>query len=186
MLVHARMKRALLAVALVATTSGVASAGGYLGLGLGTSPSVSGDSGEFDSAGRSARLIGGFHFGRFGVEGSIGGFDAQEKLQASWYPSKVYLASISGKYNLPLSDGFEAYGRVGLQRTWFSIENDDRFDASGNGLIAGVGMEYKLDLKATAASIWLDYQYSRASLDGELTKSSLSARMWTIGFSIGF
>ena len=36
------------------------------------------------------------------------------------------------------------------------------------------------------ASIWIDYQYSRASLEGELTKTDLNAAMWTLGATIGF
>lgn len=192
MLVHARMKRVLVASALVAASSGVASAGGYIGLGIGTGPSLSRDgknvaitSNEIKSDGRSARLIGGFRFGRFAVEAALGGFDAATQLQTdgSFYESRIYQVSLSGKYNLPLSDGFEAFGRLGVQRTSFSME-DSRFDADGTGLMLGAGIEYRV--KATGISVWMDYQYGRATLDGELIAGELSARMWTLGATIGF
>ena len=189
MLVHARMKRAVLAVALVAASSGVASAGGYIGLGIGTGPAVNSDDYDFKVDGRSARLMGGFRFGRISVEAALGGFDQRMQVDPNggfFYPIRIYQASISGKYNLPLSDGFEAFGRLGLQRSQLTLEGDSRFDASGTGVLAAVGMEYVLPTVATKASIWIDYQYSRSSLDGEIVKTDLSARQWTLGATIGF
>lgn len=187
------MKRAVLAVALVAGSSGAATAGGYVGLGLGTGPALdrSNDntvltSDAIESDGRSARLIGGFRFGQFAVEAALGGFDAAMQLNTgdSYYSTRIYQGSLSGKYNHPLGDGFEAYGRLGIQRTSLSLDGDSRFDADGTGLMLGAGIEYRI--KLTGVSVWVDYQYSRASLDGELVKGDLSARMWTIGATLGF
>lgn len=186
------MKRAALAVALVAASTGVTSAGGYIGLGIGTSPAlnVSNEAThrDFVGDGRSGRLIGGFRFGRFAVEGSYGGADhgMQVESNGTYYPIELRQLSVSGKYNLPLSDGFEAYGRLGLQRTSLTLDGDDRFDASGSGLMAGIGMELRVPV--AGASIWIDYQYSRASLENDngLTKMDLHSRVWTVGATIGF
>ena len=185
MLVHARMKRVVLATALVAASSGVASAGGYIGLGIGTGPNLStSDDARVESDGRSARLMLGYSFNRFSIEGAVGGYDMAMQFDTSLYPVEVRQGSISGKYNLPLSDGFEAFGRIGLNKTWFSME-DSRFDADGSGIILGAGMAYRIR-GLSGASIWLDYTYSRAALDGELTKTDLNAAMWTLGATIGF
>jgi hypothetical protein len=192
MLVHARMNRAALAVALVTASTGIATAGGYVGLGLGTSPAINVSNEEthrdFVGDGRSARLIGGFRFGRLAVEGAYGGADHGMQLEpnGTYYPISLRQLSVSGKYNLPLSDGFEAYGRLGLQRTSLTLDGDDRFDASGSGVVAGIGMEYRVPI--AGASIWIDYQYSHASLENDngLTKMDLHSRVWTVGATIGF
>lgn len=192
MLLHARMKRPALAVALVTASTGFASAGGYIGLGIGTAPAINVSNEEmhrdFSGDGRSARLIGGFRFGRFAIEGSYGGADHGLQLEpnGTYYPIALRQLSLSGKYNLPLSDGFEAYGRLGLQRTSLTLDGDDRFDANGSGLMAGIGMEYRVPV--AGASIWIDYQYSRSSLENDsgLTKMDIHSRVWTLGATIGF
>jgi hypothetical protein len=188
MLVHARMKRAVLAMALVTVSSGVASAGMYIGLGIGTGPSLSTSNDDrVEEDGRSARLMLGYRFGRISVEGAVTGYDMAFGLQTSLYASEVRQGSISGKYNHPLADGFEAFGRIGYAKTWFSIKNDERFDASGTGIMLGAGIEYRLKLGlAGGASLWLDYQYSRAALEGDLIQTDLNAAMWTLGATIAF
>lgn len=189
MLVPARMKRAALALALVGASSTVAAAGGFVGLGLGTGPSLStSEDNSIASNGRSWRVLGGYRFGRISVEATIGGYDAVMALESGGfrYPSNVYLGTISGKYSLPLSDGFEAFGRIGLNKSWFAIEGDDRFDASGTGIVLGAGIEYRLNALVAGASIFVDYQYARSELDGELVKTNLNAGMWTLGATIGF
>lgn len=185
MLVHARMKRVALATALVAASSGAASAGGYIGLGIGTGPNLStSDDARIESDGRSARLMLGYRINRFSIEGAVGGYDVVTQIDRGFYPIKIRQGSISGKYNLPISDGFEAFGRIGLNKTWWSMD-DSRFDADGTGIILGAGMAYQIR-GLSGASIWLDYQYSRAGLEGELTKTDLNAAMWTLGATIGF
>jgi hypothetical protein len=185
MLVPARMKRAVLAVALVATSSGVAAAGGFVGLGIGTSPGFTSDGAELEGDGRSAKLLVGYRFGRISIEGAIGGWDAALESQNSLYSVEMYQGSISGKYSLPLSDGFEAFGRVGLQRTQLN-HVDERFNAEGNGFLVGAGMEFRIPTAVTQASVWLDYQFSRTSLEGELTEAGITTRMFTLGVTIGF
>jgi hypothetical protein len=184
------MKRAVLAMALVTVSSGVASAGGYIGLGIGTGPSLSTSNDDrVEADGRSARLMLGYRFGRISVEGAVNGYDMAFGIQTSLYSSEVRQGSISGKYNHPLADGFEAFGRLGYSKTWFSLKDDDRFDAAGTGIIFGAGIEYRLKLGlAGGASLWFDYQYSRAALDGDLAqvRTDLNAAMWTLGATIAF
>jgi hypothetical protein len=183
MLLHARMKRAVLAMALVTVSSGVASAGGYIGLGVGTGPAIGEDTdaGSIEDDGRSARLIGGVRFGRFSIEGGLGGFDARFNADSV----RLYQLSLSGKFNLPISDGFEAYGRAGIQRTSLNHDNPD-IDADGTGLMLGLGMEYVLPLAVTKLSLWIDYQYANASMESSLPAYDVSTRMWTLGATIAF
>ncbi len=189
MLLHARMKRAVLAVALVAVSSGVASAGGYIGLGIGPGPAV--DAPELENSlyndGRSGRLILGHRFGRFAIEGAVGKFDLELSDNGGQGPIySVYQAQVSGKFSLPLSDGFEAYGRLGLHKMWFNNERSE-YDTDGSGLLLAAGFEYRFNTGIGGFSLFVDYQYSRADVSGERLKfGDTSARMWTLGATIGF
>lgn len=181
MLVHARMKRAALAVILLAASSGVASAGTYLGLGIGTAPAIDNQL-EMDSNGRSLRGLVGRRWGRFSIEGALGGFDG---YGAAGDPYDAYQGAIAAKLNLPLSDGFEAYGRAGLQRTWLSRQKED-LDADGSGYVLGAGFAFRLDLGAADGSIFVDYQYTNVELeDGAMRTYDFNTRMWTLGLTIG-
>lgn len=180
------MKRAALALALVAASSGVAAAGGYVGLGIGTGPEISTDRDtEYTSNGRSKRLLGGIRFSRFSVEGAATNFDMLGPA-----PHTVWQASASAKVNFALGDGFEAFGRLGMQKTWVSLDRgrdgDEIYDVEGTGYIAGAGIEYRLNLAAANVSLFVDYQYASADLEGERAKYSLGARMWTLGAILGF
>jgi len=175
------MKRAALAMTMLAATSGVASAGGYLGLGVGTGPALDGDV-ELYSVGRSGKLLAGSRFGQFSIEGALGQFDARLSNND---PLDFYQASIAGKVNIKLGDGFEAFGKLGLQRTWLN-HSSPTIDRSGNGYLVGAGIEYRLDLAVASGSIFLDYQYNDATLVDHMSRESeVSARMWTIGLMIG-
>lgn len=184
------MKRAVLAVALVAGSSGAATAGGYVGLGLGTGPAVNSDqlSDRLVEDGRSGRLILGHRFGRIAFEGAVGKFDLALSIPNSraTVPYDVYQAQLSGKYNLPLGDGFEAFGRIGLHKQWFTTDTSE-LEASGTGLVLGAGFEYRFGTGIGGMSLFVDYQYSRADMSGDqLDFGATSTRMWTIGATLGF
>ena len=179
-------------MALVTVSSGVASAGGYIGLGIGTGPAASTDGKVFDrdldltSDGRSYRVLGGSRFGRFAIEGAFGKFDMfSEGLVEAF---DVYQVQVSGKFTLPLDPHFGAFGRLGVNKLWFK-NSGDRSDTNvdGSGLVAGAGFEYKFDVVATSGTIFVEYQYSAADLSGERDDwGSSSVRMWTLGATIGF
>ncbi len=183
------MVRAALVVIVLAGSS-VAHAGGYLGLGIGTSPSVGSDKDQFEADGRSARLLLGSRFGQVSVEGGIGGFGI---LQVnSPHPGlnplgTMYQASLAVKASLPLSDGFEVFGKAGVAHTWLSAsDKDPTFDADGNGLLLGGGAEYRFKPSMVgSAPIFIDYQFNKTGLTGDRFDTSASYRMWTLGFSVG-
>lgn len=172
------MKRVpVLAVIVLAASSGVASAGTYLGLGIGTGPAFDSDKVELESRGRSGRAILGSRWSKLSVEGSLGKYTLMNEADG-------YQASAAGKLNFPLGSGFEVFGKLGVQHTWLRT-GDAMYDASGNGYLVGGGFEYRLNLGIGATSIWVDYQYSHADLESERKNYDLGARMWTLGLSVG-
>ncbi len=180
------MKCAALAVILVATSSGVASAGGYVGLGIGTAPAIStGTDAQESPDGRSARLLLGSRFGQLSVEGALGGFDTIISDSRGTIAYDVYQASIAGKLSLPLGNNFEAFGRVGLHKSWWTNERPE-LEVGGSGLLFGAGFEYRIKTVAGQGSVFVDYQYSSAELKAERsTLGDTSMRMWTLGLTIG-
>jgi hypothetical protein len=184
------MKRAALAVTLLAATAGTAKAGGtYIGLGIGTAPAISEDSERIESDGRSMRGMLGMRWGQWSIEGSIGG---NELLRSNGDRSAVvpfgdlYNLSASGKFNLPLGNNFEAFGRLGLNHLVVRGE-DEGNDASGNGLLFGGGFEYKLNLGVAGGSIFVDYTINRAEMISDVSDLTydLTTRTWTLGLTVG-
>src|SRR5688572_21412834 len=114
------------------TFASTASAGGFVGLGIGSEARVSDDSGRFASDGRSGRLMGGYSRplgpGKIAAEAAYTGFDV-DRSAVTMSGSVLWLA---GKYNYTIGDGFEAFGRLGIQRTSLSTD-DPTFDTSGSG-----------------------------------------------------
>jgi hypothetical protein len=184
------MKRAVFAVALVAASSGVASAGGYIGLGIGTSPAVGVDAPDTDVSGdgRSFRLLGGSRFGRFAIEGAVGKFDVRLADNQRGQPFETYQAQLAAKYHFPLDNKFEVFGKAGLHKLWFGNTNDrPDLDVEGSGWLLGGGFQYRFEGGIGSGALFVEYQYSRADVSGErLDWGATSTRMWTLGVTIGF
>ena len=183
------MKRVCLGLLVVVATAGTSAAGTYLGLGIGTAPAFSGGD-QLESSSRSGRVLLGTRFGNVSVEAAVGGYDMAIRANSGVVDpyGKVYQASGALKLSLPLGNNFEAFGRIGAHHTWLRAD-DDRFSVSGNGLLAGAGIEYRLNLILGQGSIFLDYQYNQAKLSGErfVDRNALdtNSRMFTIGLTVG-
>lgn len=182
------MKRAALAVTLLVAATGSASAGTYVGLGIGTAAAISEDTERLDGDGRSGKALLGMRFGNISVEGAVGKFGTAITTvpgDPARFFGDQWQASISGKLSLPLGNNFEAFGRVGLHRSWISAEREEQ-DVSGDGYLIGAGIEYRLNLVVGQGSIFLDYQYNEADLEGDRLKfPGASSRMWTLGLTVG-
>ena len=188
------MKRAILVGSVLLATTGAASAGTYLGLGIGPDANVSGTE-SLDSGGRSARLLGGYSFagiqvGRLAVEASITGqtlaylnnarglFDAKE-------------LGLAAKYNFPIGYNFEVFGKAGVHHTWLSHKASDHYgsvyDVSGSGLMGGLGVEYRFTAgPIKAGSLFLDYTHYRATLEGDTAMyDGTGVGMFMLGFTVG-
>jgi hypothetical protein len=175
--------RSLLAAALVAAAASTASAGPYLGLGIGTSASPSGDFPMSSSDGsRTGRLVVGTQFGRFSIEGQ----GSKYGFYRSTLPYSGSFLAVAGKYSLPLGDNFEAFGRLGLERTWLSTDVNAP-DFTGNGFLIGAGFEYRFTVSGVGASAFVDYQRTQSSLlnqnDMKTTKD-VGIGMWTLGATV--
>lgn len=176
------MKRALLvATGLLALSTTTVSAGGYLGLALGSQPGVNDQMESFAApVGRSLRLLGGARFGNVSIEGGLNGFG----VLANNVERNVYQLSAALKLNLPLGNNFEGFGRVGLERTWLNMD-DTRYDLRGDGFMVGAGFEYRLNAVISNASLFVDYTIHHATLEDMRGKVDETSRIWGLGFTIG-
>jgi len=192
MLQYAPMRLVLGAVLLASMTT-VASAGTYLGLGIGSETSGgwertdgAGYSGEMAGFGRSGRLMVGRRFGKLlSVEGQgsrfeLTGLDNQTTHQATQLAAAL-------KLSLGLGSGFEFFAKGGLEHTWLSPADSMLSEgASGNGLLLGAGFEYRLELAGTGASIFVDYQRASTSFETDATMGTFDGvtSMWTLGATV--
>lgn len=184
------MKRVVLAAALLAAITGNASAGGtYIGVGVGTIPAVSEDTERLDADSRALKGILGMRWGQWSIEGSIGGntMNRLNDRQLAQPFADFYSLGAAAKFNLPLGNNFEAFGRLGLNHMIIRGE-DEGNDASGNGLQFGAGFEYKLNLGVAGGSIFVDYMINRAAMTGDNNPKleyDLTTRTWMLGLTIG-
>lgn len=178
------MKRALLAATVLVSLTGVtatASAGGYLGLALGTQPAVNENMNQIGlPLSRSLKLLGGLRFGNVSLEGALNGFT----VLAGGFERNVYQASAALKLSLPLGNDFEGFGRVGVERTWLNYD-DERYDREGDGYLVGAGFEYRLNAIVANASLFVDYTLHRTTLVNTREEVDAISRMWSLGFTIG-
>jgi hypothetical protein len=182
------MKRTFLAVSLVAATSAPALAGSYLGLGIGTSPTISEQTDRLDGNGRSGKVLLGMRFGQLSLEGGIGAWDVVRTNDRGITQPFAESYQLSGalKLSLPLGNNFEAFGRAGLHHTWLRAASGmDRDHVSGDGYLIGAGFEYRLNLVVGQGSLFIDYQVNKAKLEGERFMFDGNTRMWTAGLTVG-
>ena len=187
------MMRAALALAFVAATSSAASAGVYVGLGIGTNALSERDD-RLVEDGRSFRLLVGYQFrplrhGTIAVEGSYGSYGVGLKDSTVRLMDGDQL-SIAARYSLPIADNFEAFGRLGLQHT--SVGGyDPLYDTSGNGFLVGAGIAYRFDVGVgKGAAVTVDYQLNKTTLSGGRytgpAELDLLERQWTLGVQMSF
>ncbi|MBX3157392.1 MAG: porin family protein [Deltaproteobacteria bacterium] len=163
---------------LVAVTSHVAEAGGYLGLGVGTAPSVNDE--RLTPSSRTFKVLGGQRWTNFTLEGGFGGFLLSERKDID-----VYSLQVAAKLNFPLASNIEAFGRAGVQHAWLNTPNPLR-DQDGSGYLIGAGFEYRVNLAAGSGSIFVDYTYATANMSNERReKFDLSTRTWMLGITVG-
>jgi|GEM_PF-2452873 len=179
------MKRVLLlAVVLLGVRTSAASAGVYGGLAIGTN-GFGDDQNTFSTDGRAGRLFGGYRFPSFAVgaislEGGLEGYSLFNLHSTNHdYTGTEWFAA--GKFSLPLGEGFEAFGRLGIQKT--SVSGD--IDLSGSGYLVGVGAEYRFNLSTVSASVFVDLTRNAQTLAGGNRPDDSSVDRWMLGFSVG-
>jgi hypothetical protein len=173
-----------LLVAAVLASGPVASAGTYIGLGIGTAPSIGNDTiPRPANDGRSGRLVLGQSFGlpigRLAIEGEANRFDFL--FNGEGYDSTML--GVDLKYSFPLGNSFEAFGRLGLERTWLSGGDATDYGGSGDGYYFGLGFEYRI---AVFGSLFVDYERQSSTIDMDASSNSYgqTAGMFTLGATI--
>ncbi|MGE5184417.1 MAG: outer membrane beta-barrel protein [Acidobacteriota bacterium] len=177
----------MLALALVAASSAAASAGTYLGLGIGTAPDISSNDQMMtvQGNGRSGKLLLGMRFGRLSVEGAAA--RAGAFVSPYGYAADSTQLSAALKYSFPLGDNFEAFLRGGLEHTSLSINQSvhSADDASGNGWLLGGGFEYRLNALIAGGSLFVDYEHVQTNLtNNENTQFETSSGIWMAGVTL--
>jgi len=176
-MVMTMLRRALLATAFLAASASTAFAGSYLSLGLGGDPVLQGElmtAADGDGDGGNGRLALGQSFGRLALEGSLSRF-ALATDQAT-------AAGIHARLTIPLDGAFGAYGRLGLERVWLGAEGDRLGDTTADGMVGGLGLEYRLNAPLLGqAAIWGEMSQDKL----ETSAGEVGARLWTLGLSVG-
>ncbi len=157
-----------------------AAAGTYLGLGIGTAPSVGESMSTLEPASRSARLTLGQRLGPLSLEGGAGGYELASATDAE---ARSVSVSGGGKVSFELQGQLEAFVRAGVERTWLS--GDGMSTLSGDGVYFGGGAELRLALPLGSTSVWVDYSRHQATLRNERTELEARTGVWTLGLSVG-
>lgn len=176
--------RALLVAALLAspvalaTTAATATAGTYVSLGLGTTPTGQGDLTVTTEAGDSdvpqQRVALGQSLGRVAIEASLARFGIGA--------GDGVAAGVHARLSVPLDGNLGAYGRIGLERVWLS-GLDPAFGDTADGMAAGLGLEYKLSAPILGqAAIWGEVNQDQLTFANE---GKGGVRMWMAGVSLG-
>ena len=176
--------RLLSVASLLMTGSSIAVAGGFVGLGVGPSPSLNGDNvNNLEGTGRTARLFLGYRILQFSVEGQLTANSTTDSVTDQEDYSATH-AALYGKYSHPLGSGFEAFGKLGLVRS--SYGNDNAESLTGSGLGAAAGVELRVPLGISAIAFGLEYGLTSVGLDlTDGTQSTVRSGQWLLSASIG-
>jgi hypothetical protein len=199
------MLRALLVAAILAAPT-AASAGVYIGLGIGTTgvnDSSTATSNTFTDNGRSWRGDVGYRFQPFAlgsitpalsIEGGYQGFNVglMGARITSPFDGQEFFAA--GKFSVPFNPLFEAYARLGFEHSSFTSQtNIPHSELDGTGWLGGVGVEFRLGGIVGAppvfrsSGIWVDFTYNGNSMTDYANKSrDIGVDMFTIGLTFGF
>jgi hypothetical protein len=155
----------------------VASAEGYVSLGVGGDAALHGDarmaaSGQGD--GGNGRLALGVGVSRLSVEGSLSRFGLGSNTATA--------AGAHLRLRFPIAGGFGIFGRVGLERVWWGSDVP-AMSSTADGVIGGLGLEYRLSAPLLGeAGIWAEVSDDRLDTGGGRTGG---VRLWTAGLTFG-
>ncbi|CAN5808897.1 hypothetical protein BH11MYX2_BH11MYX2_14320 [soil metagenome] len=181
-----RLAAVVIAGALAVPT--VASAGTYVGLGVGPSPTIDAQNLTLDGYGRTGRFFLGYRILQFSVEGALTAASTAGNVTTSSSASDLdaRYASIMGKYSHPLGNGFELFGKLGLQYSDYSVK-DGTSDLKGSGLALAGGVEYHVFLGVGSIGLALEYGLSSATLQDNVSnaETKVDTRQWMLSVSVG-
>ena len=169
-----------------------ANANGYVGLGVGSDSSISGElSNHFDTSDdtTNSRVVLGQRFGALALEASLFGSQLQGigGMAGTDEYSTISLG-VDLKYHVGLVGALEAYGKIGLNKTWLTgPETTESLSYEGRGEAMGLGLQYSFNVAVTQVSLWADYTLQRTELrDGDRIALDGELGMANLGLSVGF
>ena len=177
------MKCACLAAFLVAASATAASAGTYVGLGIGSSASVGSNTlAVTGDGGRSERFVLGESFGRLSIEGAGTRFGARHR--AIGYDDTT--VALAARLTFPVSGPIAVFGRGGLERTWLSPGPQNMTSYAGNGYLLGAGIEYDFHVSILGGgAIFADYERTDSTFQSAAgSPFDYNASMWTLGVTL--
>jgi hypothetical protein len=182
------MKIAPLAVAVAAgllVAPAAASAGGYVGLGIGSATTGDELDENYDGDGSSIRITIGQRFTWVSLEAGLNTYGLKtENSRATWDAKAL---SAAGRVHMPLTGKLEGYLRLGVERHYVD-RSDNEVSLRGSGWLASLGAEYGLHFGFAKGSVWLDLTRHNAMLTNTNSGNQLDANIDTVsvGLSVGF
>lgn len=184
---------AALALVAIAGFGSAAHAGGYVSAGIGADAGLSGEVAQHfttDQNGSSGRVALGQRLGRFAIEVNLYGSDLQGITGLTGQQSYSSMtAGVNARYYVPLTGHLEAYGKAGLDKTWF-VGNADKpaTSYSGRGYDLGAGLQYTIHgLLLGELALWVDYTHQSFTLHDDVKRDlGGGAQLLSVGVSVGF
>ncbi len=171
----------LLGLCTLAVPGARAVAGPYLGLGVGTAPTLGDSMQPLEPTSRCGLVGLGQRLGPLALEAGLSGYELQ---RATAEQGRSLSAFGGGKLYVELEGQLEAFARGGVERTWLS-GSGAMADYQGDGAYVGIGAELRLALPLGQTSLWVDYTRHQATLRAGVAELDASAGRWTVGLSIG-
>jgi|SRR5688572_9777850 opacity protein-like surface antigen len=156
--------------------------GGFVSVGLGVSLNVAGKGlDDWSAGGGLGSVFVGQRFGYFGVEAGLTyyGLEAPNGEAAK----NLGLAA-AGRFQYPVTPVIAPYVRVGLEKTW--LDRESGIDYTGVGWMAGLGVEYTLNLSFLRAAAFAELTRHDASFTNDNRELDGHIDTISIGIAAGF
>lgn len=168
----------MLVLAVLSSSASVASAGTYVSLGVGGTPSGQGALAVPASSGDSGvpqqRVALGQGLGRLAVEASLGRFAIGG--------GSAVAAGVHARVTVPLDGHLNLFARLGMERVWLADLAPSLGEAADGG-VGGLGLEYRVDAPIIGqGALWAEVNQDQLTFDGGATGG---VRMWTVGLTLG-
>lgn len=154
----------------------------YLGIGAATANNQLSDNYRV-----TPKIFGGYEFTpNWGVEAGYTYFNARGRDYGVWdgvdynVSIKGYGTYVAGKYTLPVTNRFAAYGKLGVSHSERQSSSSQwgKYTERDTGLYGGLGVQYKLSEHVSALAEYERYGKDKAS--------GAKADVYTVGLKYGF
>jgi hypothetical protein len=178
------MKTLALAFAalVLAPAAAHAGTGGFAAIGIGLPVSTGGDLSDWGADGKAGSLFVGQHLNKWvGVEAGLSVYGLSSPNGNGI--TNIGLAA-AGRFQYPVTPVIAPFVRLGIEKTW--MDRGRAEDFSGTGWMAGLGVEYKLNLSFTQGGVWAEYLHHDATFVNDRSEQAGSIGTLQIGVTFGF